>query len=251
MLVFRFTFRFIALLVAVLMVFPLIILLILTSQKINNRHMNKKVVSLWSKLLCFVCGIKLTVKGEKHKNPVLIVANHTSWLDIPIIHSQKLVGFVAKKEIESWPLLGLIVKSGETLFIARGKHESRKEVIEIMQKRLKEGRSIGVFPEGKATNGKVLGRFHRQLLYAATEQNIPIQAIAIKLINKDGTRNENIAFRNKETFLMNVLRILCLPGSTAQINFCEPLLQQGITAREAAQITQKQVAEKLAKNDYM
>ena len=122
----RFIVRFPAFIFAVFILLPVVVLLILTSQKTKNRKWNKKIVNRWSKILCFVCGIKIKSIGNKQKNPVLIVANHISWLDIPIIHSQKLLGFVAKKEIASWPLFGPLIKSGETVFIARGKHESRK-----------------------------------------------------------------------------------------------------------------------------
>lgn len=247
----RFIVRFPAFLFAVFIILPIIVLLILTSQKIKNRTWNKKFVNTWSKILCFVCGIKIVSKGQKQNNPVLIVANHISWLDIPIIHSQKLLGFVAKKEIASWPLFGPLIKSGETVFIARGKHESRKKVLELMQERLNQNKSIGVFPEGRATNGNQLGRFHRQLMQAAIETEVPIQAVAIKFLNKNNTRNKKIGFKTGEKFIVNVLRILTLPNSTAELNFCEPIETKNITARQAALKTQQQVADKLAENDYM
>ena len=178
-------------------------MLILITQKTNNRKWNKTVVNTWSKIICWACGIKIKSKGIKHGNPVLIVANHISWLDIPIIHSQKLLGFIAKSEIGNWPLFGLLIKSGEVVLIKRGKQESRKKVLELMQQRLKDNRSIGVFPEGKATNGGQLGRFHRQLMQAAIETQVPIQAVAIKFINKDGSRNKNVGFRPHEKFITN------------------------------------------------
>ena len=251
MILIRFIFRLPAFLITVFIILPIIIILILTTQKINNRKWNKKVVNNWSKILCRVCGIKIQSKGLKQGNPVLIVANHISWLDIPIIHSQKLLGFIAKSEIGNWPMFGILIKSGEVVLIKRGKHESRKKVLELMQQRLRQNRSIGVFPEGKATNGDKLGHFHRQLMQAAIETQVPIQAVAIKFIHADGTRNKDIGFRPHEKFIPNILRILTLPGCTAELNFCEPLDTKNITAREAAIKTQHQVAEKLAENDYM
>ncbi|MBL4773015.1 MAG: hypothetical protein JKX98_05275 [Alcanivoracaceae bacterium] len=86
---------------ALFLVLPFVILFIALSQKSKNRKLNKSVVSMWSKILCFVCGLKLKSTGVKHKNPVLVVANHISWLDIPAIHSYKMAGFVAKKEISN------------------------------------------------------------------------------------------------------------------------------------------------------
>jgi 1-acyl-sn-glycerol-3-phosphate acyltransferase len=247
----RFLFRSILFILSVVIVLPLVLLLITIAQKKNKREFNKKVVNYWSKFLCFVCGLKLNCKGKIQKNPVLIVANHISWVDIPVIHCYKLVGYVAKAEIENWPFLGLVAKCGESLFIKRGKQESRQKVLESIKQRLNNNRSIAVFPEGKATNGEYLGRFHRQLLHAAVEEKKPIQAIAIKYINKDGSRNKGIAFKEKENFLSNVFRILSLPTSTAELTFCDVIDTSNISARQAAIISHNQVEKELEKNDYM
>jgi len=247
----RFIYRFILFILSVTLVLPFVLLLITISQKNNNRAFNKKVVNWWSKLLCYACGLKLSYKGKIQANPVLIVANHISWIDIPVIHSYKLVGYVAKAEIENWPLLGIVAKCGESLFIKRGEQESRRRVLESIKLRLKGKRSIAVFPEGKATNGEYLGRFHRQLMHAAIEENTPIQAIAIKYINKDGKRNKEIAFKGKENFIRNVFRILSLPRSTAELTFCEVIDTKSISARKAAITSREQVKTELLKNDYM
>ena len=247
----RFLFRFTLFIVSVVIVLPIVLLLIAIAQKKNNRGLNKKIVNYWSKLLCYTCGLKLRKKGKVQASPVLIVANHISWVDIPVVHCYKLVGFVAKAEIAKWPFLGLVARCGESLFIKRGKQESRQKVLESIKQRLNNNRSIAVFPEGKATNGEYLGRFHRQLMHAAVEEKKPIQAVAIKYINKDGTRNRDIAFKDKENFLRNVFRILSLPTSTAEVTFCEAIDTSKISARQAAIISHKQVEMVLAKNGYM
>lgn len=251
MAVLRFIFRFFAFFISVLLVFPLILLFIAISQKLSNRKLNKFILNLWSRLLCFVSGLKLFHFGNIHKNPVLLVANHVSWLDIPVIHSYKLAGFVAKNEISKWPLLGRAVIIGETVFIDRGKHDSRREVLEKIKKRLSQGRSIAIFPEGKATSGDYLGRFHRQLMQAAVETETPIQALAIKYIKPDGKRNKEITFKDDEGFVKNIFRILTLPASRVEVHFCEEIDTKDKTAKQVAMIAQNQVSQELAKNDYL
>lgn len=247
----RFIFRAVFFICSVVLILPLVLLLITIAQKNNNRKFNKKVVNTWSKLLCYACGLRISYKGNIQANPVLIVANHISWIDIPVIHCYKLVGYVAKAEIEKWPFLGFVAKCGESLFIKRGKQESRQKVLESIKKRLNSKRSIALFPEGKATNGEYLGRFHRQLMHAAIEEKKPIQAIAIKYINKDGSRNKSIAFKDKENFLRNVFRILSLPSSTAELTFCEVIDTTNLSARQVAEISYKQVKKELEQNAYM
>ena len=247
----RFIYRFILVIVAAFIILPVVLILITYSQKTNNRKFNTNVINVWSIINCYVCGIRIVVKGEKNKGATLVVANHISWLDIAVVHRCKLVGFVAKKEISKWPLLSTVAKCGESIFIARGRHESRREVLDAMDLRLKEGKSIAIFPEGGAKNGDVLGRFHRQLMHAAIETQTPIQAIAIKYLKKDGTRNKEIGFKDKERFVVNVLRLLTLPASIVEATMCEPIETSNKTAREAATITHDQVAQVLAENDYM
>lgn len=247
----RFLFRLIILLLSVIIILPIVVLTLTYCQNRDNRILNKKVLNFWSKLLCRICGLKLITKGVIHKNPVFIVANHVSWLDIPVIHSFKLVGFVAKEEIAKWPFLGWAVKSGETVFIARGKIESRKQVLQELEKRLNQGRSVAVFPEGRATNGKKLGRFHRQLMQAAIDTEVPIQAIAIKYLNNDGSRNKQICFRDGERFVTNVIRILALPSSSVELNFCEIIETKNTRAKQVAHTAQAQVAKIVTENDYM
>ncbi|MFK8012251.1 MAG: lysophospholipid acyltransferase family protein [Marinicellaceae bacterium] len=251
MIAIRFTLRLLFLLLSLFVVFPIIILTIFIALKINNRNLNKLAVKVWSRLLCFICGLSLTQKGVPLKDPAFMVANHVSWLDIPVIHSFKLAGFVAKEEISRWPFLGWAIKSGETLFIKRGKHESRKLVLKTIEDRLKQNRSIAVFPEGKATNGDKLSRFHRQLMHAAVETQTPIQAVAIKYINKDGTRNKKVCFMGEEKFIINVFRIISLPTCHVEITFCEPIQTQDKSARQVALLTHHQVANILVKNDYL
>lgn len=247
----RFIFRLTVLLCAMVLILPLVLLTILIAQKINNRLLNKNILNLWSHLLCRICGLKVVKKGDTYHQPVLVVANHISWLDIPVIHSYMLVGFVAKAEIAEWPIMGWIVKIGETLFIKRGQQASRKRVLQTIDTRLSEGRSVALFPEGKATDGEQLGRFHRQLMQAAIETQVPIQAIAIKYIKRNGQRNKSIGFKADETFIQNVFRVLSLPSSTVELNFCQEVSTTNKSARETSIITRNQVSKVLAENGYM
>ena len=70
-----------------------------------------------------------------------------------MIHSQKMVGFVAKREIAGWPLVGWVASRGHTIYHQRGNTESLGGVMEEMAKRLREGRPVAVFPEGRTRGG--------------------------------------------------------------------------------------------------
>ena len=247
----RFLLRIIAFILALIFVLPFVIFGILLAKLFRNHDTNEFILVYWSRLLCFICGLKVYVHGHKPKAPVFLVANHVSWLDIPIIHSLMLAGFVAKSEIKYWPILGWVTMVGDTLFLKRGSAESRKGVIRQIKKRLNKGRSVAVFPEGTVTDGSYLRTFHRQLVHAAIETRTPILPVAIKFLNADGSRNDQVGFLNNEFFLTHVWRVLSLPNSTVEIHCGEPVTNFESGARTVTIEARSYIEQELLKNDYM
>ncbi len=247
----RFLTRITAFLLALVFVLPFVIFGILLAKLFRNHDTNEFILIYWSRLLCFICGLKVYAHGQKPKSPVLLVANHVSWLDIPIIHSLMLAGFVAKSEIKYWPIIGWVTMVGDTLFLKRGSAESRKGVLNQIKKRLNSGRSVAVFPEGTVTDGSHLRTFHRQLIHAAVETETPILPVAIKFLNKDGSRNDQVGFLNDEFFLTHVWRILSLPNSIVEIHCGELVTDFDAGARAVTIQSRSYIKQELLKNDYM
>jgi 1-acyl-sn-glycerol-3-phosphate acyltransferase len=247
----RFLLRVSAFLLALVLVLPFVILGILVAKLFRNRQTNEFILVYWSRLLCFICGLKVYVHGQKPESPVLLLANHVSWLDIPIIHSLMLAGFVAKSEIKYWPIIGWVTMAGDTLFLKRGNAESRKGVLNQIKKRLSNGRSVAIFPEGTVTDGSYLRTFHRQLVHAAVETKTPVLPVAIKFLNADGTRNDQVGFLNDELFLVHVWRVLSLPNSVVEIHCGELVTDYDSGARAVTQQARAYVEQELLKNDYM
>lgn len=224
---------------------------ILLAKLFHNSQVNDILLVYWSRLLCFICGLKISVHGVKPEAPVFLVANHVSWLDIPVIHSLMRAGFVAKNEIKYWPILGWIAMVGDTLFLQRGNAESRKGVINQIKKRLNAGRSVAVFPEGTVTDGSYLRTFHRQLIHAAVETQTPILPVAIKFINANGQRNDQVGFINDELFIKSVWRILSLPNSTVEVHCGELVADFDSGARTITLQARAYIEQELLRNDYM
>ncbi|MCX7552728.1 lysophospholipid acyltransferase family protein [Marinicella sp. S1101] len=247
----RFTLRITAFILALVFVLPFVIMGILLAKLFRNNPVNEFLLVYWSRLLCFICGLKVYVHGVKPDAPVFLVANHVSWLDIPVIHSLMRAGFVAKNEIKYWPILGLITMVGDTLFLKRGNAQSRKGVITQIKKRLNAGRSVAVFPEGTVTDGSHLRTFHRQLIHAAIETKTPILPVAIKFINSNGTRNDRVGFLNDEFFLSSVWRILTLPNSTVEVHCGGLVTDFDLGARTVTTQARAYIEQELLRNDYM
>src|SRR3546814_6893516 len=85
-----------------------------------------------------------------------------------------MMGFVAKREIAGWPLVGWLASRGETIFHQRGSTESLGGVLQVMLARLRSGHSVGVFPEGRTGHGDEVGPFHARIFLAAVEAGAPV-----------------------------------------------------------------------------
>jgi 1-acyl-sn-glycerol-3-phosphate acyltransferase len=208
--------------------------------KAGGVTLDEFMLKLWSGSLCRVFGVRVRVTGKPPTGPVLIVANHISWLDIALLHSTAAMGFVGKAEIDTWPALGLLARAGDTIFHERGSHDSSSDVSLALIERLKAGRRVAIFPEGGIKPGEAIGVFHARLFKAAVEADCPVQPVMIRYL-RDGRRDTEMTFINNENMPVNVLRLLGKPACDADIRFLEPLAAGGRPRRVLAQLARSVV----------
>ena len=186
-------------------------------------RLDHRMVRWWSSGLLRVFGMRVRRTGEPMPGAVLFVANHVSWIDIVALHSQRMMGFVAKREIAGWPVVGWVVARGETIFHQRGSQESLGGVLHEMLARLREGRAVGVFPEGRTRDGRAVGPFHARIFLAAVEAGAPVQPVALRY-GEGGSAQPVVAFAPGESFFGNFLRLLGEPARPAEVAFLEPVV---------------------------
>lgn len=118
--------------------------------------------------VCRLVGVKLTIDGEVVKDrPVLLVANHTSWLDIPVLSAVAPVSFVAKKEVGGWPFVSSLARLQRTVFVDRQRRSAVGETAGEISRRLAEGDAIVLFAEGTSSDGNRVLPFKTSLFAAA------------------------------------------------------------------------------------
>ena len=98
----------------------------------------------------FILRIKITFKPEDLKNVRLMCCNHVSWLDVVILHAFTGCAFVAKKEVQTWPLVGLLARHNGTLFVDRSNLAGRVRCLQNLQNLQNQNNVpvVCVFPEG-------------------------------------------------------------------------------------------------------
>lgn len=210
------------------------------SIRFGNRGLDERMLNWWSGMACRVFGVKPEVTGKIRPGPVLIVANHVSWLDIEAMHSVAAMGFVGKAEIKKWPLFGFLATRGGIIYHQRGNHDSSSDVVQVMHQRLKEGQRVAIFPEGGIMPGEQIARFHARFFRVAVEADCPVQPVMIRYVSK-GERDPDMTFINGENFMTNFFRLMGKPACSADLRFLQPIRVEGRRRRELADMSREMI----------
>jgi lyso-ornithine lipid O-acyltransferase len=203
-----------------------------------------KIIRWWSTKLLRIFGLRSVRIGQPLPDPVLFVANHTSWTDIELLHSQRAACFVAKAEIASWPLVGWLAANGGTIFHRRGSNHSLSTVMQVMVERLRANRSVAVFPEGGTGYNGVLKVFHARIFQAALDADVPVQPVALRFA-RGGQRIIDAGFRENESFAQNILRLLGGAPMDAEVHFLTPVPAAPDARRRMAELSRERIAAAL------
>jgi len=134
----------------------------------------------YSRALCALLRVRVRVIGTPvHGQPALILCNHVSWLDIPVLASIGPVAFVAKQEVSGYPIVGVIAKLMRTVFVDRTRRHQTPEVNAEIAERLNEGHPVVLFAEGTSSDGNRVLEF-RSALIGAVAQVDPVHSVLLQ-----------------------------------------------------------------------
>lgn len=127
----------------------------------------RQLPGFYHRIALWLMGIRLHVRGAiQDSSPSFIIANHISWLDIPIISSTAPLSFVAKSEIANWPVIGWFAKLQNCIFVERENRLRVGQVSNQISERLSENAHIVLFAEGTSGNGNGILPFRSSLFSA-------------------------------------------------------------------------------------
>ena len=168
---------YILVLVPIIILFPFILATILSEK---TYPLFFKIARLWSKIILIGMGFNYSIEGDEvfeDGKSYMLVANHTSMTDIMLmliaVKNHPFV-FVGKKELAKIPIFGFIYKR-VCILVDRSSSKSRYAVFERAQKRIHQGLSICIFPEGGVPEEHiVLDDFKDGAFRIAIEHQLPI-----------------------------------------------------------------------------
>src|SRR5438128_9577779 len=120
------------------------------------RSWRKRNFGGWARASARILGLRINVRNAPPASPFLLVSNHLSYVDIIVLESQVDCAFIAKSEVASWPIIGFICRTLNTIFIDRRK---KRDVLKAMAKAeatLNRGLGVVLFAEGTSTAGHMV-----------------------------------------------------------------------------------------------
>jgi 1-acyl-sn-glycerol-3-phosphate acyltransferase len=174
----------------------------------------------WAQELLKIINAKVTVLGNpRQKGPLLLLGNHVSYADVPIIMSvAPQVSFLSKKEISWWPIVGAATRRAHTIFVQRNSHESRAKSKKTIEKSLTNDKAlIAAFPAGTTSVQENI-EWRYGLFETAYVRKIKIQPFRIRYVPL-----RKVAFVGDDEFLPHLHNLLKIKKIRAVIEFHEPV----------------------------
>ena len=194
-------------------------------------------VQAWSMELLARAGVSLRIIGTPPvTGPVMLVANHLSWLDIPVMHAARHCRFISKSDVQAWPLIGTLATAAGTLYIERSSRRDALRMVRSMQEALERGEVLAVFPEGTTGDGRAMLPFHANLIQAAVAAQSPVQPVGLRFADRaTGATSFAPSYIGDETLVGSIWRTLCAPPIEAVVQYGPAELPAGRDRRAWAE----------------
>jgi len=215
-----------------------------------TREKKLALIQTWSSELLRVLGIQLGAVTFNQSLPTsgvnLIVSNHVSWLDVLVIQSVHPSVFVAKLEVQRWPMIGHLATSCGVIFVDRGSTQSARKMVDDVAAALHHGYTVAGFPEGTSSDGHTVQVFHANLFEAAIQSDRRVLPMALRYTHAhtDDVCHE-AAFVGELGFLASLHQIIKAKPIHVRVKIGTALPSQGHSRRTLAHLSHQHVAMQL------
>lgn len=149
---------------------------------------------LWCRVVARILGLRLVIRGAPcAERPLLIVANHVSWMDIVVVGAAAEIVFVAKGDMAGWPVMGRLARLAGTIFVDRANRRGSASQAADLAARLAGGAAVVLFAEGTTADGIRLKPFKssliggvEMLLAEGGHRQVHVQPVALRYARDHG-----------------------------------------------------------------
>lgn len=189
----------------------------------------------------WIIGARIRVRGRRPARHSLLIANHTSWLDIVVLGGTGCA-FVSKDEL-GHPLIHWLADQNGTVYVKRAHRKGAKDQAVGLARALERDQPVVIFPEGTTGPGTQLLPFRSTLLEAANfaARDVEIRPVAVDYHDARGA----IAWYDNEAGRDNVLRLLGRPGTLPVTVHLLPPLDRAADRKQLTAEARAAIAERL------
>ncbi len=212
--------RLIALIALVLVMFLPVLMLYLLRLERTRAY----VVAFFYRCVGRISGVRLTVEGTVSRlRPLMLVANHSSYLDVFVLGSILPISFTPKLEIRSWPVIGFFCVLADCVFIERRPTDMQRAQAE-MADRLRDGKVLVLFPEGTTGDGFHVKPFKSGFLSLVEDHDLPLQPVVVAYTHigdmpLSAATRDQVAWIGEASFVTHFMRLLRFPSVRVTARF--------------------------------
>ena len=210
----------------------------------HSKPVGHKKIQAWLQELAKRIRLEINVMGEPLAHPHVQVANHISWLDVVALGANHPVNFVAKSEIASWPLVGLLARFRGTCFIKRGSVSSLRAILPHFQQHYEMGNNMVLFPEATTSLGDDVRPFHAALFQIMIDLEMPVQPVALRY-NGDLEQRRTAAYIEDDKFITHLWSLCGCESISVDLHYLEGRESREKQRRLLANTCRNVVAERL------
>lgn len=203
------------------------------------------VVRWWHGLALRALGVRLTVAGNAPSQPVVIVANHCSWLDIIVLGHVFRASFISKEEVIRWPVVGRLARVAGTLFLPRGAGQTQA-IGDKIRDTLADNRSVVLFAEGTTTRTPAPKRFYARLFAPAIDEQFNVLPVAVRYSDAHTSAHEHqsrVPWVNTPLW-PNFVGLFKLKTLTAEVRVCDTIRPADYDRRGLAEASRQAIVDR-------
>jgi 1-acyl-sn-glycerol-3-phosphate acyltransferase len=167
----------------------------------------------------------------------LIAANHLGYVDILVLGSVCPAVFVAKGDVDAWPVFGWLARNAGTIFVSRDNPAEVPDQLRRMEEPLRAGRPVVLFPEGTSSAGTSVLPFRSSLLESAVRTGAMVTPASLAYdLYGEGTPGDEVAYWGDHVLVPHLLNLLSKPVFTARLSFGMTRPSEADRKREAERL---------------
>jgi 1-acyl-sn-glycerol-3-phosphate acyltransferase len=194
----------------------------------------ERALRAWYRALLRALRIQLQVTGgdrfADRAVAILVVSNHTSWLDLVALGAVQPLCMVAKREVRQWPVIGPLACRLGTIFVDRQRLSALPGMVSAVAGALAGGAAVGAFPEGTTWCGVASGRFRPAVFQAAVDTATPVRPVALRYRLAGSGPTTVASFVGPASLCEAVVRVASLRGLVIEVHLL-PLLPAACATR--------------------